>query len=59
MLFPMQFKTLIAMVALTLAGLGMAADGVPEVSRDIRAKAAAGKLQIQKEVALLYVKGMT
>ena len=59
MLFPMQFKTLIAMVALTLAGLGMAADGVPEVSRDIRAKAAVGKLQTQKEVALLYVKGMT
>ncbi|MGB0585904.1 MAG: heavy-metal-associated domain-containing protein [Limisphaerales bacterium] len=36
-----------------------AADGVPEVSRDVRAKVAIGKLQVQKQAALLYVKGMT
>ena len=55
----MMFRTWISAVALSLAGLGMAADGVPEVSRDVRAKAAVGKLQTQKQVALLYVKGMT
>ena len=40
-------------------GLVNAADGVPEVSRDVRAKVAIGKLQVQKQAALLYVKGMT
>ena len=59
MLFPMQLKTWIAVVTLSLAGLGMATDGVPEVSRDVRAKVAVGKLQTQKQAALLYVKGMT
>ncbi len=40
-------------------GFVSAADGVPEVSRDVRAKVAIGKLQVQKQAALLYVKGMT
>ena len=40
-------------------GFVNAADGVPEVSRDVRAKVAIGKLQVQKQAALLYVKGMT
>ena len=40
-------------------GFVKAADGVPEVSRDVRAKVAIGKLQVQKQAALLYVKGMT
>ena len=35
------------------------ADGVPEVSRDVRAKAALVKLKTEKQVALLYVRGMT
>ena len=40
-------------------GFVNAADGVPEVSRDVRAKAALVKLKTEKQVALLYVKGMT
>ena len=40
-------------------GFVSAADGVTEVSRDVRAKVAIGKLQVQKQAALLYVKGMT
>ena len=40
-------------------GFVNAADGVPEVSRDVRAKAAIAKLKTEKQVALLYVKGMT
>ena len=40
-------------------GFVSAADGVPEVSRDVRAKVAIGKLKTEKQVALLYVKGMT
>ena len=40
-------------------GFVSAADGVPEVSRDVRAKVAIGKLQVQNQAALLYVKGMT
>ena len=40
-------------------GFVNAADGVPEMSRDVRAKAALVKLKTEKQVALLYVKGMT
>ena len=55
--FLMEFRAW--MLVVIFAGLGMAADGVPEVSRDVRAKAAVAKLKSQKQIALLYVKGMT
>ena len=37
----------------------IAADGDPDVSRDVRAKEATLKLKARQNVALLYVKGMT
>jgi hypothetical protein len=37
----------------------MAADGDPDVSREVRAKEAVKKLKERTGVALLYVKGMT
>ena len=37
----------------------MAADGDPDVSREVRAKEATLKLKVSQNVALLYVKGMT
>jgi len=40
-------------------GFVNAAPHAPEVSRDVRAKAAIAKLKTEKQVALLYVKGMT
>jgi len=57
--FLMEFRAWMLVVVVIFAGLGMAADGVPEVSRDVRAKAAIAKLKSQKQIALLYVKGMT
>ena len=55
----MLVRILIAVCVPGLVGLGTAADGVPEVSRDVRAKAATAKLKSQNQIALLYVKGMT
>jgi len=37
----------------------IAADGDPDVSREVRAKEATLKLKVSQNVALLYVKGMT
>ena len=53
--------TVIIMTLVFVVHIGFvnAADGVPEVSRDVRAKAAWVKLKKEKQVALLYVKGMT
>ena len=49
-----------ALVALCLfASTAMAADGDPDVSREVRAKEAVKKLKERPAVALLYVKGMT
>ena len=48
-----------AVCVLGLPGLGLAADGVPEVSREVRAKVATVQLKAKEQVALLYVKGMT
>ena len=49
-----------ALVALCLFALPMmAADGDPDVSREVRAKEAVKKLKERSGVALLYVKGMT
>ena len=39
--------------------MGVSSPGGPEVSQDVRNKAATTKLKAQKEAALLYVKGMT
>lgn len=55
----MLLRTWLVVCVLGLAGLGMAADGVPEVSREVRAKVATGQLKAKEQVALLYVKGMT
>ena len=41
------------------ASTAMAADGDPDVSREVRAKEAVKKLKERTGVALLYVKGMT
>ena len=45
--------------ALLTGSSAMAADGDPDVSRDVRAKEATLKLKARQNVALLYVKGMT
>ena len=60
----MKILSRITVIIMTLVfgvhiGFVNAADGVPEVSRDARAKAALVKLKTEKLVALLYVKGMT
>ena len=60
----MKILSRITVIIMTLVfgvqiGFVNAADGVPEVSRDVRAKAALVKLKTEKQVALLYVKGMT
>ena len=60
----MKILSRITVIIMTLVfgvhiGFVNAADGVPEVSRDVRAKAAIVKLKTEKQVALLYVKGMT
>ena len=60
----MKILSRITVIIMTLVfgghiGFVNAADGVPEVSRDVRAKAAIAKLKTEKQVALLYVKGMT
>ncbi len=60
----MKILSRITVIIMTLVfggqiGFVNAADGVPEVSRDVRAKAALVKLKKEKQVALLYVKGMT
>jgi len=51
----------LAMLTLGMAwaAIGFAADGVPEVNREVRAKEATKKLNDREQVALLYVKGMT
>jgi len=46
-------------VLCSFASTGMAADGDPDVSREVRAKEAVKKLKERPGVALLYVKGMT
>ena len=46
-------------VAISFASTAMAADGDPDVSREVRAKEVAKKLKERPAVALLYVKGMT
>ena len=49
-----------ALVAVLAFGMPMLADdGVPEVSREVRAKEATKKLNDREQVALIYVKGMT
>ena len=60
----MKILSRITVIIMTLVfgghiGFVNAADGVPEVSRDVRAKAALVKLKTEKQVALLFVKGMT
>jgi len=42
-----------------LSTLVKGADGFPEVNRDVRAKEATKKLNDRKQVALIFVKGMT
>ena len=42
-----------------LSTLVKGADGFPEVTRDVRAKEATKKLNDRKQVALIFVKGMT
>ena len=46
-------------VMCSFASTAMAADGDPDVSREVRAKEAVKKLKERPGVALLYVKGMT
>jgi len=46
-------------VTLLTGSPAMAADGDPDVSREVRAKEATLKLKARQNVALLYVKGMT
>ena len=46
-------------VLCSFASTAMAADGDPDVSREVRAKEAVKKLKERPAVALLYVKGMT
>ena len=49
-----------AFAAALLTGSSVvAADGDPDVSREVRAKEATMKLKVSQNVALLYVKGMT
>ena len=51
---------MVAFVVTLLTGSPViAADGDPDVSRDVRAKEATLKLKARQNVALLYVKGMT
>ncbi|MDP6034936.1 MAG: hypothetical protein QGG55_02725, partial [Verrucomicrobiota bacterium] len=58
-------KPMIRRIFITACLLGLftwqsvSSPGGPEVSRDVRNKAAATKLKGQKAAALLYVKGMT
>ena len=54
----MKILSRITVIIMTLVfgvhiGFVNAADGVPEVSRDVRAKAAIVKLKTEKQVALL------
>lgn len=56
---PMLLRIWMVVCVLALPGIGLAADGVPEVSREVRAKVATGQLKSKEQVALLYVKGMT
>ncbi len=46
-------------VVISFAQALPAADGDPDVSREVRAKEAVKKLKERPAVALLYVKGMT
>jgi hypothetical protein len=46
-------------VVISFAPALPAADGDPDVSREVRAKEAVKKLKERPAVALLYVKGMT